>query len=145
MGSRDGCALIEVRDEPLSVDEVFKAVQRPEAGATVLFVGTVRSETGALTAVTALEYEAYRSMARSEMQKVAEQIVAESPQVRLAAVHRVGKLAVGEIAIVCGASAPHRQQAFDACRALIDGIKENVPVWKREFGADGSAWVGWGG
>jgi len=95
--------------------------------------------------VSLLEYEAYGTMAKAEMGRIADEIVAEQPEVRLAAVHRVGALQIGDLAIVCAASAPHRQQAFEACRKLIDTIKERVPVWKREHGPDGSTWVGWEG
>jgi len=81
-------------------------------------------------------------MGKSEMRRVLEQVERDFPGSRLAAVHRVGQLAVGDLAIVLAASAPHRAQAFDACRAAIDRIKETVPVWKKEWAPDGSAnWV----
>lgn len=107
-----------------------------------MFVGAVRDEADG-RAVTMLEYEAYPSMARSEMRAIAEEIAREIPGVRLAVTHRVGALRVGDLAIVCAASAPHRGEAFRACRALIDRIKERVPIWKREHGPDGPYWVGW--
>jgi molybdopterin synthase catalytic subunit len=134
--------LFELRTEPLSVDEVTAAVRHPGAGGTALFIGSVRDENEG-RAVSLLEYEAYPSMARSEMAAIGAEIAREIPGVRLAAVHRVGKLGIGDLAIVCAASAPHRGEAFRACRALIDRIKERVTIWKREHGPDGPYWVGW--
>ncbi len=138
----DGLGLFDLRTEPLSVDEVTAAVQHGGAGGTVVFLGSVRDESDG-RAVSLLEYEAYPSMARSEMAAIGAELAREIPGVRLAAVHRVGKLEVGELAIVCAASAPHRGEAFRACRALIDRIKERVTIWKREHGPDGPYWVGW--
>lgn len=135
-------SLFELREAPLSIDEVLAAVKHPGAGGTALFVGTVRDENEG-RAVTLLEYEAYPSMARSEMAAIGEELAREIPGVRLAAVHRVGRLEIGDAAIVCAASAPHRGEAFRACRALIDRIKERVTIWKREHGPDGPYWVGW--
>jgi molybdopterin synthase catalytic subunit len=83
-------------------------------------------------------------MALAEMQRIAESIEREAHGlVRVAVVHRVGALHVGDLAVVCAASAPHRAEAFAACRALIDAIKHRVPIWKREHGPDGAYWVGW--
>ena len=124
------------------MDECVRAVSHPGAGGIDVFVGAVRDSNDG-RAVTVLEYEAYASMAEKEMVRIASEIEGEIPGVRLAVVHRVGRLVVGDVAVVCAASAPHRQQAFAACRALIDRIKERVPVWKREHGPDGPHWVGW--
>lgn len=137
-------ALIDVRDTPLSVDDALQAVRHDSAGGVVLFVGMVRDQNDGKP-VSSLEYEAYGAMAKAEMQRIADEIVAGHAEVRIAAIHRIGALKVGEIAVVCAASAPHRQLAFEACRLLIDNIKERVPVWKREHGPDGSTWVGWEG
>ncbi|GMV18206.1 MAG: molybdenum cofactor biosynthesis protein MoaE [Polyangiaceae bacterium] len=134
-------SLLEIRDTPLSVDEVTRAVAHPGAGGTALFIGTVRDENEG-NRITLLEYEAYASMAVKEMQGIAEEIAREIPGVRLAVLHRVGRLEVGDLAVVCGASTPHRDEAFRACRLLIDRIKERVPIWKREHGPDGPYWVG---
>jgi len=134
--------LIDLRDAPLSVDEVTASVAHPSCGGIATFLGVVRDESDG-RAVTLLEYSAYDAMARAEMRRIAEEIAAEIPGVRLAAVHRVGALRVGDLAIVCAAAAPHRGEAFRAVRFLIDRIKERVPVWKREHGPDGAAWVGW--
>lgn len=133
---------IDVRDASLSLDEVVKEVSRPGAGGIATFLGVVRDESDG-RAVTRLDYSAYESMAKREMEKIADEIEREIEGVRVAAIHRVGSLTVGDAAIVCAASAPHRGEAFRACRLLIDRIKERVPVWKREYGPDGAAWVGW--
>jgi molybdopterin synthase catalytic subunit len=93
--------------------------------------------------VSLLEYEAYASMAVKELARIGEQLEREFGEVRLAALHRTGALAIGDIAVVCAASAPHRDLAFRAAQALIDRVKERVPVWKREHGPDGPYWVGW--
>ncbi len=126
----------------LDVAEATAAVSGPDIGGIDLFVGAVRDHNQGRP-VTRLEYHAYISMAEKEMQRIAEEIAQELPGVRLAALHRVGALGVGDIAVVCAAGAPHRGEAFAACRALIDRIKQRVPIWKREHGPDGPYWVGW--
>ena len=133
---------VAVVDGPLSLDGVSGLVRRPAAGAIAIFVGVVRDHSEG-RAVTALDYSAYESMARAEMVRIIEELEAEAPEVRLAAHHSVGALSVGDDAVICAASAPHRGEAFDLGRALIDRIKERAPIWKRERGEDGEAWVGW--
>jgi molybdopterin synthase catalytic subunit len=92
--------------------------------------------------VARLDYEAHPQLAVQEMARILAALRAEHPGVRLAAVHRVGELAIGELAVIVGASAPHRAEAFAACRAAIERIKEAVPIWKKEWGSDGSGnWV----
>lgn len=133
--------LLAVRDSPLSVDEVFAAVSDPGAGGVALFVGTVRSVDGG-RGVTALGYSAHPS-ALAELRAVAEGVAASHPVRSLAAVHRVGDLVVGDLAVVVGVSCPHRGEAFVACRALIDGLKSRVPIWKHQSFEDGQdEWVG---
>jgi molybdenum cofactor biosynthesis protein MoaC len=134
--------LVALREAPLNVDEARLHVEHPGAGATCVFVGTVR-DTNEGRAVVALEYEAYPSMALAEMRRIAEELAAEAPGVRLAVIHRTGSLAVGDAAVVCAASAPHRDEAYRACRGLIDRVKARVPIWKREHGPEGAYWVGW--
>jgi molybdopterin synthase catalytic subunit len=134
--------LVALRGHPLSIDEVVDHVRHPGAGAVCLFLGTVRDVNEGAT-VTTLEYQAYEGMAIAEMGRIVDEIVAELPGVRLAIVHRAGVLSVGEIAVACAASAPHRDEAYRACRALIDRTKARVPIWKREFGPEGAHWVGW--
>jgi molybdopterin synthase catalytic subunit len=134
--------LFRVLETPLDSAQAIAAVSAPDAGGIDVFLGVVRDHNDG-RAVTRLEYHAYVSMAEKEMQRIAEEIAAEIPGVRLAALHRIGSLSVGDLAVVCAASAPHRGEAFAACRALIDRIKHRVPVWKREHGPDGPYWVGW--
>ncbi len=107
-----------------------------------MFLGTVRDENEGRP-VTKLEYQAYASMAVAEMGRIVEESAREVEGVRLAVLHRTGALAVGDVAVVCAASAPHRGAACAACRQLIDRIKARVPIWKREHGPDGAYWVGW--
>jgi molybdopterin synthase catalytic subunit len=132
----------DLRETPLSLDEVVREVTRPGAGAVVTFVGVVRDENEG-RAVTRLDYTAYDAMAKREMNAIVLELEAEIDGVRVSVIHRVGSLVVGDAAVVCAASAPHRGEAFRACRALIDRIKSRVPIWKREWGPDGAAWVGW--
>ncbi len=134
--------LVALRDAALSVEEVVDHVRNRGAGAVCVFVGAVRDENEGRT-VTRLEYEAYAPMAVAEMRRIAGELLAAHPGVRLAIVHRVGSLNVGENAVVCAASAPHRGEAFAACHALIDRVKARVPIWKREHGPEGAYWVGW--
>jgi molybdopterin synthase catalytic subunit len=139
----DPIRLLSVRDTPLSVDEVFAAVGDAAAGGTTLFVGTVRDHDGSPDAeVTALTYTAHPS-AEAELRRVAEKVVADFPVSALAAVHRVGELAVGDIAVVVAVACPHRAEAFAASRRLIDDLKSTVPIWKHQVFGDGSEeWVG---
>ena len=132
----------DVRDVPLSVDEVVAAVQDRTAGGIALFLGAVRDHDHGRV-VTSLDYSAHPT-ASELLQKVAEAVAADHPDVvALAAIHRVGELAIGDLAVVVGASAPHRAEAFAACRDFIDTLKEQVPIWKHEAFADGdSSWVG---
>jgi molybdopterin synthase catalytic subunit len=134
--------LCELSEAPLSIDRVIDAVRHPSIGGIAVFLGTVR-DAGEAGAVTLLEYEAYPSMAARELRAILEEIAAELPGVRLAVVHRVGRLAVGDVAVACAAGAPHRDAAFTAARAMIDRIKQRAPIWKREHGPEGPYWVGW--
>jgi molybdopterin synthase catalytic subunit len=135
-------SLFRVLDTPLLVADAVTAVSAPDVGGIDLFLGAVRDHNDG-RAVTRLEYHAYVSMAEKEMARIADEVTREIPGVRLAALHRVGSLAVGDLAVICAAGAVHRAEAFRACRALIDRIKHRVPVWKREHGPDGPYWVGW--
>jgi molybdopterin synthase catalytic subunit len=133
--------LIAIRDTGLSVDEVRAAVADPAAGGEVLFIGTVR-DNDADRGVTALSYTAHPS-AEAELRRVADAIAAKYDVIGIAAVHRVGDLAVGDLAVVVGVSCAHRAEAFHACHAMIDELKASVPIWKHQRFADGSAeWVG---
>jgi molybdopterin synthase catalytic subunit len=138
----DGVPRALVTEAPLSLDALLASVSHAGAGAVVTFAGTVR-DTNDGRAVTKLEYEAYASMATAEMTRICREIEGEVPGVRVAVHHRTGALAVGDTAVLCAASAPHRGEAFRACRLAIDRVKERVPIWKREHGPDGPYWVGW--
>lgn len=134
--------LFELRETPLGVDECVAAVQSAEMGGIALFLGIVRDHNHGRD-VSLLEYQAYASMAEKELRAIAEEIELEIPGVRLACLHRTGALAVGDVAVICAAAAPHRGEAFTACRELIDRLKARVPIWKREHGAAGPHWIGW--
>ena len=133
--------LIAVRESELSLDEVRAAVADPAAGGIALFAGTVR-DTDHDQGVTGLSYSAHPS-AEAELRRVAEVIAEKYPVIVIAAVHRVGDLAIGDLAVVLAVSCAHRAEAFDACRDLIDILKASVPIWKHQRFDDGTAeWVG---
>jgi molybdopterin synthase catalytic subunit len=134
--------LVAIRDTPLSVDEVRGAIADPAAGGEVLFIGTVR-DNDADKGVSALSYSAHPS-AENELRRVTAEIAAKYPEaIGVAAVHRTGDLAVGDLAVVVGVSCAHRAEAFHACHALIDELKATAPVWKHQRFTDGSdEWVG---
>lgn len=132
--------LIDIRDSPLSIDELYDAVSDPAAGGIALFVGTVRNIDEAQS-VELLGYSAHPT-AVDQMTRVAEKIADASDIVAIAGVHRVGDLAIGDLAVVVAVSAVHRAEAFDACRALIDELKTEVPIWKHQTFTSGDAiWV----
>jgi molybdopterin synthase catalytic subunit len=132
--------MAEFRTEPLSVDEVRAAVADPASGAIALFIGTVRDHDQG-RAVAALSYSAHPSGAQ-ELRAVAEKVAGRFPVRALAAVHRVGELEIGDMAVVVAAAADHRDEAFAACRALIEDLKATVPVWKNQLFPEGeSEWV----
>jgi molybdopterin synthase catalytic subunit len=132
---------VSISDQPLSVDDVLRAVTLPGAGGTVLFIGTVRDHDGG-KGVSALAYSAHPS-ALDLMREVVAGVAAEFPGTHLAASHRVGDLVVGDLAVVVAAGAAHREQAFLAARELIDRIKARVPIWKHQTFLDGTEeWVG---
>jgi molybdopterin synthase catalytic subunit len=131
-----------IRAGRLGLDELLAEVGHPGAGGVATFLGVVRDHNDGRP-VTLLEYEAYGTMAEAELARILVELAAEGQGVRVAATHRVGALHVGDVAVACAASAPHRGEAFRACRELIDRIKARLPIWKREHGPDGPYWVGW--
>jgi molybdopterin synthase catalytic subunit len=136
----DTIRLAELRDAPLSVDEVLGAVADPAAGGVALFVGAVRDHDHGQD-VTSLGYSAHPSAA-VELRRVAEKVAASFSATAVAVVHRVGDLVIGDLAVVVAVSCPHRGEAFDACRALIDELKRSVPIWKhQQYAGGGSEWV----
>jgi molybdopterin synthase catalytic subunit len=137
----DVIRLIGIRDTPLSVDEVLGAVRDAGAGGIAVFVGAARDEDHE-RAVTRLSYSAHPG-AEQELRRVMEKVAAGYPVRALAAVHRIGDLEIGDLAVVVAAACPHRGEAFEACRTLIDDLKAQVPIWKHQVFADGDAeWVG---
>ena len=137
------CRHVELTDRTLSLDRCINAVRGEGMGGLVTFTGTVRLHSRGTT-IDHLEYEAYAPMAIKVMTELCDEIERESPGVRVAVEHRVGNLAIGDIAVVIAAAAPHRAEAFTACRAMIDRLKDRVPIWKKEIGTGGEEWVGLG-
>jgi molybdopterin synthase catalytic subunit len=134
-----GVRLASISDQPLNPAEVEAAVTGPEHGAVLVFTGTVRNHDGG-QAVSALEYSAHPEAERFLRKCCAEAAAASG--LPIAAVHRVGPLTIGDLAIVVAVAAPHRAEAFVTCAELVDRIKHEVPIWKRQLFADGlSEWV----
>ena len=131
---------ILVSAAPLSVDAAIDAVRGPDTGGIVVFLGTVRDASRGKR-VRHLEYEAYAEMAEAKMRQIADRLERAHPPLRIAMHHRVGDLAIGEIAVVVVAAAPHRDAAFVAARAAIDELKQVVPIWKKEYTDDGAVWI----
>lgn len=131
---------ILLSESQISVEDCEAFVQSPDAGGTVVFIGTVRNRTQAKTVVR-LEFEAYGPMAVSEMRKIAEQALERFAVRKIAIHHRTGVLEIGDIPVVIAVSAPHRNAAFEACQFCIDTLKQTVPIWKKEIFEDGEVWV----
>ena len=131
-------------DEPIDPQALVARVLRRSDGAYVLFEGIVRDHHEGKM-VESIFYDCYRPMAEKEMDKIVRAVESETPGVAIAVVHRLGQLVVGESSIAIVAASSHRAEAFDACRMIIDRIKETVPIWKKERGPDGEEWVGWQG
>jgi molybdopterin synthase catalytic subunit len=129
-------------EDPIDSAALAKSVMRPSDGACVLFEGVVRNHHEGRK-VESIFYDAYRPMAEKEITKIVDTIHTRFPQVAAAVQHRLGLLKVGEASIVIACASPHRGEAFDACRAMIDQFKQTVPIWKKERGPDGEEWVGW--
>jgi molybdopterin synthase catalytic subunit len=133
-------APIVVSASPLSVDDALAAVRESSFGGIVVFLGTVRDRSRDKR-VTHLEYEAYIEMAEAKMREIALRLEAKHAPLRLVMHHRVGDLAIGDIAVIVAAGAPHRDAAFTAARAAIDELKTIVPIWKKEHSDDGAVWI----
>jgi len=142
----DAAKLFEISDQPLSLDDVMRRVGAADRGGVTLFAGTVRGVTQRAgedeIATDYLEYEAYPAMAEEALARIAAEVQARWPSVSaVSIVHRVGRLAVGDVAVVIAVAASHRQDTFDACHYTIDRVKQIAPIWKKEVGPDGSFWV----
>ena len=132
---------IELTDQPIDGSRVLTSVQTTQAGAVVLFLGTVREFTqGRQT--THLHYEAYRPMAESKLRELADEASQRWPILNVAIAHRLGRMELGDVSVAVAVSSPHRPDAFEAGRYLIDRLKEVVPIWKQEHWSDGEVeWV----
>jgi molybdopterin synthase catalytic subunit len=138
----------EITDRSLSLDAVLREIVAPDRGGVAFFAGTVRGVTrpadkaGDAIATDYLEYEAYPEMAEAALARIGAEAQARWPSVSaVRIVHRVGRLEVGDIAVIVAVAAAHRQDTFDACHYVIDRIKEVAPIWKKEVGPDGASWV----
>ena len=127
-------------DKPLIEADVVARVAGDDTGGVVTFVGTVRNRARG-QAIEYLEYEAYPEMAEREMEKIAQEATARWPGTRVAMAHRIGHLDIGDAAVIIAACAPHRGEAFEACRFCIDTLKKDVPIWKKEVAVNGAYWV----
>lgn len=132
--------MFKIIDFPIVQEEVIQRATSENAGALAVFIGTVRNKTKEKK-VVALEYEAYIPMALKKIQKIAKEAEKRWPIEKIAITHRIGKLAIGDSAVVIALSTPHRKESFEACQYVIDTLKEFVPIWKKEIYEDGEVWV----
>jgi len=132
-----------VSPEPLQILAAIHDVEGTDVGAVVTFVGTVRRSARGKSVVR-LDYEAYPEMALKVFARIADEAARKWPGTRIAIHHRTGRLEPGALSVVIAAAAPHRADAFDACRLAIEELKKDAPIWKREHYPDGSVWVGLG-
>jgi len=135
-----GRARCTISERPLDAEAVAARVAGADAGGVVSFLGAVRDTARGRT-IHHLEYEAYPAMALVEMERICDTAAQRWPAARVAIAHRVGHLAIGDLAVVVVAAAAHRAEAFEACRFAIDTLKETVPIWKKEVATDGEYWV----
>ncbi|PAQ15442.1 molybdopterin (MPT) converting factor, subunit 2 [Bacillaceae bacterium SAOS 7] len=133
--------LFEITDQPIVTEEVTKKVASRNAGATTIFIGTVRELTKGKKTLQ-LEYQAYPSMAVKMLAQIAEEIKEKWPDAKIAITHRTGRLDISDIAVVIAVSSPHRKTAYEANEYAIERIKQIVPIWKKEFWEDGTEWIG---
>jgi molybdopterin synthase catalytic subunit len=131
---------IKISDKPLNIQSCIDWVTAPQCGGIDVFIGTVRAATKGKTVVR-LEFEAYQNMALKEMKKIADEALQKWSIHKISIHHRTGILEIGEIPVVIAVSATHRAAAFDACRYIIDTLKQTVPIWKKEIFEDGEVWV----
>jgi molybdopterin synthase catalytic subunit len=141
MSAVSGPVLVRISADPLPVDEALAFVGDAGSGGTCLFVGTVRGSSAAGT-VTGLHYEAWDELATERLEEIASEMLERWPVRKVAILHRTGDLEVGDASVAVACSAPHRTEAFDACRHGIERLKQDVPIWKKERLVSGeAAWV----
>lgn len=133
--------LIQLTLGPIDKQQLVGQVYHPEDGAVVTFEGIVRNHADGL-AVRYLEYEAFEEMAKAQLRIVLEEVQARWGLTHVAVVHRLGRMEIGDMAVLVVVGAPHRNEAFQACHYVIDRIKETVPIWKKEHYADDAVWKG---
>jgi molybdopterin synthase catalytic subunit len=132
--------LCRITREPIDAQELIQTVQTPADGAVCVFYGVVREDSHDRK-VRHLEYDAYPEMAEKKMREILAEVQARWPSQRAAIVHRIGRLEIGEASVVIAVGSPHRGESFEACRYVIDRVKEEVPIWKKEVFTDGEEWV----
>lgn len=132
--------VFRILERPITADELIPHVLTDAYGAVATFSGTVRNHARGKD-VTGLAYEAYPEMAEAEMRKIAAEVYRQWPECRVAMLHRIGKLAIGEVSVAIAVATPHRKESFEACEFAINRLKETVPIWKKEAYADGEVWV----
>jgi molybdopterin synthase catalytic subunit len=130
--------MMHLTRHPIDVTDLLAEVQGPERGGTCMFLGTVRNDGD----VTGIDYSAYEAMAFAEIERILGEAQGQWPQARVMLQHRLGLVPAGEASIAIAAAAPHRAEAFDACRYVIEAVKQRLPIWKKEYRVDGTAaWV----
>jgi len=132
--------MIKITEKPIDIQKVIDTASCLGAGAVNVFVGTVRNQANGKNVVW-LEYEAYETMAVGEIRKIIEDASHRWPLLGFAVSHRIGTLKPGEVAVAVAVSTPHRKDSFDACEYIIDNVKMNVPIWKKEVFEDGEEWI----
>ena len=133
--------MYRLTDKPIDVNELLAFVSDPGAGAVATFIGATRDHNEGRT-ILSLDYEAYPGMAEQEMARLGEEAAAKWQITRVAIVHRTGNVPIGEASVIIAVSAPHRDDAFKACRYAIDELKKRVPIWKKEIYEGGEIWIG---
>ncbi|HEY2583432.1 MAG TPA: molybdenum cofactor biosynthesis protein MoaE [Mucilaginibacter sp.] len=131
---------IKISPAPLNIQSAINWIMSPESGGIDVFIGTVRNSTEGKRVVR-LEFEAYEPMAVAELEKIISQAMDKWPVQKVLVHHRIGALTIGEVPVIIAVSAAHRAAAFDACRYIIDTLKQTVPIWKKEIFEDGEVWV----
>ncbi len=132
--------LVQLTQEPLAAETLVGAVRRDASGAVTLFYGVVRNHNEG-RGVLFLEYEAYPELAEKQLRAVGTEILDRYPIDDIAIAHRIGRLEIGETSLLVAVASAHRAQAFEACHAAVDRIKETVPIWKKEHWAGGGVWL----
>ena len=132
--------MIRLSQDKIQVEDVIQSVTSDGAGAIDVFIGTVRNQTKNKKVIR-LEFEAYESMAIKELEMIRDRAQAKWPILKIAIVHATGVLQIGDIPVVIAVATPHRNDAFEACKFVIDELKKTVPIWKKEFYEDGEVWV----